>query len=91
MNSIITLRNRLADAEAELEDIYTMSEQAACECYNVDYKEDIIIAFQELIDELIRQIDVAQEEEDIRRASETPQPYHYAFATEREFWQYKGY
>lgn len=43
------LRRKLKELNAELDDLYTMSEQAACECYEVDTKEEAISI---LIDEI---------------------------------------
>lgn len=53
------LKRRLGALEAELEDIYTMSEQAACECYKVDTKEEAI----ELIKDEIKEVEGKLEEE----------------------------
>lgn len=56
-NNIRALRNELAEAEAELNDIYTMSEERACDLYNVDFKQEAILLMEEHIDGLIAKID----------------------------------
>ena len=84
------LRQQLSDAEIELEDLYCMSEEAACFRYNTRAKEDAITMVREWIESLIAQIEQEVEDEMIEEAMTTPQPYHFAFATESEFWNYKG-
>ena len=54
------LKRRLGALEAELEGIYTMSEQAACECYGVNTKEEAI----ELIKDEIKEVEGKLEEEE---------------------------
>ena len=61
MVDIKELRNELGLAEAELEDIYTMSEERACDLYNVDYKEEAIECMQGHIESLLQKIDSALE------------------------------
>ena len=55
------LRNNLAELEAELDDIYTMSEEAACFRYNVDTKNEAIEILQERINEAYVELDEAKE------------------------------
>lgn len=55
------LRNNLAELEAELDDIYTMSEEAACFRYNVDTKNEAIEILQEHINEAYIELDEAKE------------------------------
>lgn len=89
MTTYKELCNELSNLQAELDDLYTMSEEAACFRYNVDCKEDIIIGFQETIDDIIRQIEEAEEEEALSKATSLwGDP---AFRSERDFWKYKGY
>lgn len=88
MRTYKDLCNELSNLQAELNDIYTMSEEAVCFRYNVDVKEDIIIGFQEARDDILRQIGEVEEEEARHKA------IHYwgdpAFSSEAEFWKYKG-
>lgn len=55
------LRNNLAELEAELDDIYTMSEEAAVFRYNVDTKNEAIEILQERINEAYIELDEAKE------------------------------
>ena len=60
MNRLDALYCEIADAEAELKDLETMSEQVACSMYNVDYKveaialinEDLVVLRSNLEDEI---------------------------------------
>ena len=62
MNRLDALYCEIADAEAELKDLETMSEQVACSMYNVDYKveaialinEDLVVLLSNLEDEINR-------------------------------------
>lgn len=60
MNSLYILRSKLAETEAELQDVYTMSEEAVCFRYNTDTKEEAITAIIEWIEDLIQQIEDAE-------------------------------
>ena len=55
------LRNSLAELEAELDDAYTMSEEAACFRYNVDTKNEAIEILKERINEAHIELDEAKE------------------------------
>ena len=57
MSSIKKLKAQLSEAQAELEDIYTMSEENACHLYNVESKDEIIQMMEETIYDLINDID----------------------------------
>lgn len=88
MSSIIdTLRHELKELNAELDDIYAMSEEAACECYNVECKTEVIELMNDKIqwknDELEKlEPDVVDEDEDDGW-------WHPAFRSEASFWAYK--
>lgn len=56
-------RQAFRELEAEIEDVYTMSEEAACFRYNVDSKEEIIRMLKEEEQSLIEQIEYEEEEE----------------------------
>lgn len=62
MNRLEQLRREFRELGAELEDIYTMSEEAACFRYNVDSKEEIIQMLKEKEQSLIEQIEYEEEE-----------------------------
>ena len=47
MNKLDALYCEIADAEAELKALGTMSEQVACSMYNVDYKVEAITLINE--------------------------------------------
>ena len=49
--------NALKAKQAELDDIYSMSEEAACRLYNVDAKEEIITLMEEEIASLAEEVD----------------------------------
>lgn len=88
--AMTNLKYQLSEAEAELDDLYSMSEEAACFRYNTNTKEDAITMVREWIEGLIEQVEHEQEEKMMEEARITPQPYHFAFATESEFWNFKG-
>lgn len=57
-----TSRNaKLIEAQAELDDLYQMSEEAACFRYNTDTKQEAITVVLEWIEDLIEQ---TEEDED---------------------------
>lgn len=60
---ISTLRDKLRTLEDELDDLYTMSEEAACFRYRVTYKEEAITALNEEIDYTTSQIDELEAED----------------------------
>ena len=57
------IKNQLDQLNAELESIRSMSEQDACEAWNVDAKQDILDAIQDEIDCLERDLEEAEKEE----------------------------
>lgn len=59
MKNLPRLNADLVEAQQELEDIYTMSEEAACFRYQVDSKDEIIQMMNEAIDSIISDIDKA--------------------------------
>ena len=86
MGNLMILRSKLADAEIELDDLYSMSDEAACFRYNTDSKESAIEMVRDWIEWLITDIERAEE------AEATPNTeYHFAFPTEASFWNYKGF
>ena len=68
MRELITKRRELSALYAELNDIYTMSDEAACACYNVESKQEIIdIMLKDHIRPLETEIaDIETAEEDKR-------------------------
>lgn len=63
MSRLKQLRRELAQLQAELEDIYTMSEEASCFRYNVDDKNEVIMILRDQEQMLIAQIEYEEEEE----------------------------
>lgn len=64
MRELMLLRVDLSEAENELNDIYTMSEEAACFRYLCDTKEEAINILEESIKELSHKIEALEEAED---------------------------
>lgn len=91
MANLYDLRAQLSEAYDDLADTEMMDEDAACFHCNTDTKEDAITIIREWIEGLIAQIERAEEEEEIERARDAKPEYHFAFASEREFWNYKGF
>lgn len=67
MNKLTELR----ELQAEYNDLLYLDEKCACHLYNTDTKSEAITILQEQIDTLIAEIDLATEEEEIRRAKES--------------------
>lgn len=57
---LLNLRIQLREAETELEDLYLMSEEAACFRYLTDTKEEAITMVIEWIEDLVQQIEDAE-------------------------------
>lgn len=85
MCQLTELNRQLAEAEAELEDVYSMSEEAVCFRYNVEDKDAAITLINEDIEALYRRIEEAEKIE----ARDQPRPYHFAFPTEASYWAYR--
>lgn len=91
MSSLIQLKRVLAERQAEYDDLLTLSEDAVCDLYQVDTKQEAIRIFQEYIDEIIKDIDKEQENNLDPDAEMEQRLYHFSFPTERDFWAYKGF
>ena len=62
MNETIKkLRQKASDLEIELSDLYAMSEERACDYYNVDYKDEAIALINEDLVEVYEAIEKAEE------------------------------
>lgn len=61
----------LIELQAEYNDLLYLDEECACGLYKTDTKDEAITILQEQIDTLITEIDLATEEEEIRRAKES--------------------
>ena len=85
MNKLKELRAKYAQMQAEFEDVTAMDEEVACHNYNVNSKEEIIQSFIEWLNDLAEQIDAYDDEEAMEH-----RPYHFAFATKTDFWNWKG-
>lgn len=55
---------QIEELESELEDLYTMSEEAACFRYHVDCKEDAINILKGELEEAYKAFDEAEREEE---------------------------
>lgn len=66
----MTKLTKLKELQAEYNDLLYLDEERACDLYNTDTKSEAITILQEQIDTLIAEIDLATEEEEIRRAKE---------------------
>lgn len=58
------LRTQIEALESDLEDLYTMSEEAACFRYNVDYKEEAIDILKNELKEAYEALNEAEREEE---------------------------
>lgn len=61
----------LRELQVEYNDLLYLDEECACRLYETDTKDEAITILQEQIDTLITEIDLATEEEEIRRAKES--------------------
>lgn len=86
MNKLKELRAKYAQMQAEFEDVTAMDEEVACHNYNVNSKEEIIQSFIEWLNDLAEQIDAYGDDEEAMEH----RPYHFAFATQTDFWNWKG-
>lgn len=81
-------RDNLAKQEANLIEVYYMSEDEACQRWNVDYKDEAIDIIEEAIESL--RSDIATLEESLEAEAEAERPmFHHAFPTETTFWRFK--
>lgn len=70
--------------QAELDDIYSMSEEAACRLYNADNKDEVITAIEEEIAQLYDEVEASQPHDECNRTLDP------AFRSWADFAQYKG-
>lgn len=89
MDNLTTLKRELSERQAEYNDLLDLSEDAVCDLYNVDTKEEAIKIFQEQIGSLIKEIDNIQESNLDPDAEMEQRMYHFAFPTERAYWAYR--
>ena len=62
------LENKVAQLENELADLYTMSEEAACFRYNVDYKQEAIDILTDDLNEAYKALEEAEIEYETENA-----------------------
>lgn len=62
MRELMLLRVELSEAENELNDIYSMSEEAACFRYLCDTKDEAINILKESIGEITHKIELLEEQ-----------------------------
>lgn len=55
------IKAKIEEVENELTDLYTMSEEAACFRYNVDYKHEAIEFLNDELADLYKQLERAEE------------------------------
>lgn len=87
MERFDSLRRRLRELNAELEDIYAMSEEALQFAYNNDNRDEVIALVQADIANIQAQLDDAENDPDGEMEDRL---FHFAFPTEADFWAYKG-
>lgn len=76
------LRDKATALDNELSDLYTMSEEAACFRYNVDYKEEAIELLKYEIQEAYEALEKAEAEEEAKTYAGWVDP---AFRTMADF------
>lgn len=79
------LQRQLSELDTELNDVYSMSEEAACFRYNVDCKEDAINLLEDEIDCITAQI------EDCECEQGGAEPFFgdIAFPTEQSYYSFR--
>lgn len=83
MRELMLLRVELSEAENELNDLYFMSEEAACFRYLCDTKEEAISILEESIEEITHKIELLEEQND----EEYKKWCDPAFRTEGDFYR----
>lgn len=83
MRELMLLRVELSEAENELNDLYFMSEEAACFRYLCDTKDEAINILNESIKEIARKIEPLEEQND-KEYKNWSDP---AFRTEADFYR----
>lgn len=79
------LQRRLKELKAELEDIYSMSDENACDLYHVDSKAEVVEMAEEEIGSIQAQLDkMLDPDAEVERGL-----FHFAFASETSYWRYK--
>lgn len=78
------LRTQIEELENELADLYSMSEEAACFRYNVDYKEEAIDILKDELEEAYKNLDKAEREEEAEEYAGWCDP---AFPTMADFYR----
>jgi predicted transcriptional regulator len=76
------LRWRIEELENELADLYSMSEEAACFRYNVDYKEEAVESINAELSDLYKRLEEVIEEEEVAEYGCDP-----AFRTMADFYR----
>lgn len=75
---------QIEELENELEDLYTMSEEAACFRYHVDFKEDAIDTLKDELEEAYEALENADSEEEAEGYAGWCDP---AFRTAADFYR----
>lgn len=75
---------QIEELESELEDLYTMSEEAACFRYHVDYKEEAVDILKNELKEAYEALNEAEREEEAEEYAGWCDP---AFRTMADFYR----
>lgn len=75
-------RTKIEELENELADLYSMSEEAACFRYNVDYKEEAVDFLKDELEEAYKSFEETEREEEVEECDGWPDP---AFRSVAEF------
>lgn len=76
------ISTKIEELECELADLYSMSEEAACSRYNVDYKEEAIDIIKDKLEEAYKAYEGTEREEEAEEYDGWPDP---AFRSVAEF------
>jgi hypothetical protein len=79
---LLNLRIQLREAETELEDLYLMSEEAACFRYNVESKQEAIDTLDEELQDTYEALEEAERDEEAMAYAGWAEP---AFRTVADF------
>lgn len=86
-NDIALLKRKYIDLDTELADIYSMTEEQACDLYDVGSKAEIIERFNSKLESLAEQMDSLEDE---LKATDAQEYGNGGFRSETDFWRWKG-
>ena len=91
MSRLDELNAQLREAYEDLEDTEKMDDEAACFHCGTNTKQEALEGILDWINNLISQIESAEEQEARAQRHAAKREYHFAFPTKQNFWAYKGY